>query len=290
MSGITSIRSGDKDYPELLSHIHDAPEELFIQGDPSVLSSRCIAVVGTRRPTRYGRDSARRLSRELAEVGLTIVSGLAEGIDTEAHEGALEANGKTIAVFGCGLDQVFPAGNKKLAQEIERTGALVSEYPHDHPTTKWSFPRRNRIISGLSIGVVIVEGGYESGAMITAKHAIDEGREVFAVPGNIDIEQSKGPNWLIKQGAKLADSVEDILEEFNMVRIAGEKDNAKYDRGQLSIEESEVLKLLNREPKHIDAVVALSRRVTSDVLGILSTLEIKRLVKQLPGMYFVISC
>jgi len=289
MSDIKSIKIGDKKYPELLKNIYDAPKELFIKGDVELLSTRCMAIVGTRRPTWYGRETSRKLARELAEVGLTIVSGLAEGIDTEAHIGALEAGGKTIAVFGCGLDTVFPPSNKKLARKIESSGSLVSELPAEHPTTKWTFPKRNRIISGLSMGVLMVEGDYDSGAMITAKLALDEGREVFAVPGNIDKEQSRGPNWLIKQGAKLIDNVDDILDEFNIVRIEGGSRKDRSDAGQLTIEESGLLKLLTREPKHIDELVALSGRETANVLGLLSIMEIKGLVRQLPGMYFVIS-
>lgn len=212
MSQIKIIKSSDKEYPELLKKIYDPPGELYAKGDTTLLNSKCLAIVGTRRATDYGLRTARRFAYELAQCGFTIVSGLAEGIDTEAHIGTLEAGGKTIAVFGCGIDQIFPAANKGLANDIEKSGALISEYGPGTPTAKWTFPRRNRIISGLSLGVVMVEGNYESGAMITAKLALDEGREVFAVPGNIEIDQTKGPHWLIKQGAKMAESVDDILE------------------------------------------------------------------------------
>lgn len=288
MSEVITIKLDDKDYPELLKKIYDPPKELYVKGDISILNSRCIAVVGTRTATRYGKQIARRFAKELAEVGITVVSGLAEGIDTEAHRGALEGKGRTIAVFGCGLDTVFPAVNAGLANEIEKNGALVSELPIGHPTAKWTFPRRNRIISGLSIGVIMVEGHYDSGAMITAKHAIDEGREVFAVPGSVELDQTKGPHWLIKQGAKLAENIDDILEEFNIKRVVTER-SKEVDRSDLSKEEAQVISCLTREPKHIDEISARCVMQSGEALGILSILEIKGLVKQVPGKYFVIS-
>jgi len=288
MSQINIIKLSDKEYPELLKKIYDPPKELFIKGESTALNNKCLAIVGTRRATDYGRRIARRFANELAQCGFTIVSGLAEGIDTQAHEGALEARGKTIAVFGCGIDKTFPAQNKGLADEIEKSGALISEYSPGTPTAKWTFPRRNRIISGLSLGVVMVEGNYESGAMITAKLALDEGREVFAVPGNIEIDQTKGPHWLIKQGAKLAENVDDILEEFNIKRVAGNEKAKEQDYSQLSSDEVKIISYLTKEPKHIDEISAKSGMETQEALSILSILEIKKLVKQVPGKYFVI--
>jgi DNA processing protein len=234
-------------------------------------------------------DIAKKFAKELAEIGFTIVSGLAEGIDTQAHIGALNGGGKTIAVFGCGIDMIFPAENRSLAEKIEQNGALISEYPAGHPTAKWTFPRRNRIIAGLSAGVIMIEGGYESGAMITAKLALDEGREVFAIPGNVELEQTKGPHWLIKQGAKLVESVDDILEEFNIKRIVETIESKKIDYSQLSIEECNIMQILNKEPKHVDEISLKSKHDISNTLSLLSILEIKGLVKQLPGKYFVIS-
>lgn len=283
-----SLNLESENYPQLLKKIYDPPKELFVKGDIAALNSRCIAIVGTRTASNYGKETARRFARELAEVGITIVSGLAEGIDTEAHAGALEAKGETIAVFGCGLDRIFPPRNAALAANIEKNGALVSEFPLGHPTAKWTFPRRNRIISGLSMGVVMVEGHYDSGAMITAKHAIDEGREVFAVPGNIEIDGSKGPHWLIKQGAKLIESVDDILEEFNIKRVIA-SGTKNIDLSKLPKEEAVLLSCLTREPKHIDEISVKCNMEARDVLGILSVLEIKGLVRQIPGKYFVIS-
>ncbi len=285
MTEFKTLKLSDEKYPELLKKIYDPPEELYVKGDVNSLNTRCIAIVGTRKPTQYGLSIAKKLGEDLARSGFTIVSGLAEGIDTQAHRGALDAGGRTIAVFGCGIDQIFPAGNRALAGEIENNGALVSEYGPGIEGAKWTFPRRNRIISGLSVGVIVVEGGYESGAMITGKLAIDEGREVFAVPGNVELEQSKGPHWLIKQGAKLIESADDVLEEFNMQKTGTVKE---IDPSQLSIEEASMIKFLSREPLHIDEITTKSGMDISKALGILSVLEIKDMIKQLPGKYFVI--
>ncbi len=256
-------------------------------GDVTSLSGKCLAIVGTRTATDYGKRIARELAKGLAQCGITIVSGLAEGIDTEAHIGALEAAGKTVAVFGCGIDMIFPPKNKGLAEKIEKNGALVSEYGPGIFAAKWTFPRRNRIISGLSLGVVMVEGHWDSGAMITAKLALDEGREVFAVPGNVELDQTKGPHWLIKQGAKLIENVDDILEEFDMGRVAGGK-TKEADHSQLSIEEIKIISCLTKEPKHIDEISAQSKVSAHEALGTLSILELKGQVKQLPGKYFII--
>ena len=288
MSQINIIKVTDKEYPELLKKIYDPPEELYVKGDSSSLSEKCLAIVGTRTATEYGKAIARKYAKELSQYGFTIVSGLAEGIDTESHKGALEAGGKTIAVFGCGIDQIFPASNIKLAGDIEKSGALISEYKPGTPAAKWTFPRRNRIISGMSLGVIMVEGHYDSGAMITAKLALDEGREVFAVPGNVEIEQTKGPHWLIKQGAKLAESIDDILEEFNIKRIEGSGKVKEIDHSQLSSDQVKVISCLTKEPKHVDRISAESGTSSHETLGILAVLEINGMAKQLPGKYFVI--
>jgi DNA processing protein len=288
MSQINIIKVTDKEYPELLKKIYDPPEELYVKGDSSSLSEKCLAIVGTRTATEYGKAIARKYAKELSQYGFTIVSGLAEGIDTESHKGALEAGGKTIAVFGCGIDQIFPASNIKLAGDIEKSGALISEYKPGTPAAKWTFPRRNRIISGMSLGVIMVEGHYDSGAMITAKLALDEGREVFAVPGNVEIEQTKGPHWLIKQGAKLAESIDDILEEFNIKRVEGSGKDKDIDLSQLSSAQVKVISCLTKEPKHVDRISAESGTSSHETLGILAVLEINGMAKQLPGKYFVI--
>jgi DNA processing protein len=283
------ITSDDPAYSSLLNKIYDPPKELHFKGDIGLLNSRSIAIVGTRKATRYGRETAKKLAFDLSKAGFTIVSGLAEGIDTEAHIGALEANGKTIAVFGNGIDLIFPADNKELAKKIEDSGLCVSEYPGEFPGTKWTFPRRNRMISGLSLGVIVVEGHYDSGAMITAKLALEEGREVFAVPGSINEEQTKGPHWLIKQGAKLIESADDVLEEFNIENVSHNISVKKADFSQLSLEESKIVQQLSNIEVHIDDISAKAGMQAAQVLGILSVLEIKGIVKQMPGKYFVIS-
>jgi DNA processing protein len=212
---------------------------------------------------------------------------MASGIDTLAHRGALEAEGRTVAVFGCGVDVVYPSENKGLAKSIEENGSLVSEFPLGTGTEKGHFPRRNRIISGLSMGVIVVEGHYDSGAMITAKAALDQGREVFAVPGNVELDQSKGPHWLIKQGAKLVESVEDVLEEFNMV-MPKRIENENRDYSNLPAEEQKIISVLSLEPKHIDNISVETKLSIPQVSSLLMMLEVKKLVRQLPGKMFVL--
>lgn len=289
----------DEKYPENLKNVYDPPPVLYVRGEMSKVDRNALAIVGTRRASRYGLEFARKMAGELASAGLTIVSGLASGIDTAAHRGALEAKGRTIAVFGCGVDQVFPAENKKLAAEIENSGALVSEFPLGMPTARSNFPRRNRIISGLSLGVIVVEGHYDSGAMITAKYAVDQGREVFAVPGNVELDQSKGPHWLIKQGAKLVESVEDVLEELNMVmprKMTNDPDgcrdqmtNEGKNYSNLSSEEQKIVSVLSLEPKHLDVIAADTGSPVQQVSSLLMMMEIRKIVRQLPGKMFVLS-
>ena len=208
------VTMGDPQYPELLRGIFDPPILLYVRGRVELLKSLSLAIVGTRRPTPYGLAAAERLSTDLAHAGLTIVSGMARGIDTAAHKGALQAGGDTVAVLGCGVDIVYPAENRKLAAQIAEKGLLVSEFPMGATAFPQNFPIRNRIISGLSLGVLIVEGAQYSGSAITAKLAIDQGREVFAVPGNITSKLSWGPNLLIKQGARLVQDWNDVVVEL----------------------------------------------------------------------------
>jgi DNA processing protein len=291
----TAITIEDKNYPKNLKTIHDPPPILFKKGNLEAFDNRAIAIVGTRKATRYGLETAKKFAQQLAEIGLMIVSGLALGIDAAAHEGALAAKGKTIAVLGSGIDQVYPRSNQQLAKQIEIDGAIVSEFPIGQEPDTWTFPQRNRIISGLSVGVIMIEGHYDSGAMITAKEALDQGREVFAVPGNIGLEQSKGPHWLIKQGAKLVESVEDILEELQL-EVSGKIKNEKckmknegVDYSELNWEEKRIIKTLSHEPKHLDLIAAETRLLIPQVSSLLMMLEIKRAVKQLPGKMFILS-
>jgi DNA processing protein len=282
----------DKNFPSLLANIYDPPPVIYIKGQLPKKEEKIIAIVGTRKASRYGRETAKKLAYELASLGFTIVSGMASGIDTAAHEGALEAGGKTLAVFGCGVDIIFPSQNKGLAERITSSGALVSEFPMGTRPEKGTFPRRNRVISGLSLGVIVVEGHYDSGAMITAKYALDQGREVFAVPGNVELDQSKGPHWLIKQGAKLVESVDDVLEELNMAK-PGPRPEAQglrmKDYSDLSEEEQKIVKVLSLEPKYIDNISQESRLSISEVSSRLMMLEVRKIIRQLPGKMFVLN-
>lgn len=209
----------DKDYPENLRHIYAPPLVLYIKGEIKETDRFSIAIVGSRRASFYGLSSAEHFAGELSGEGLTIISGMARGIDTYAHRGALRQGGRTIAVIGSGFNHIYPAENKGLAEEIAQNGAVVSEFPIDTRPLSNNFPRRNRVISGLSLGVLVVEAARNSGALITADFALEQGRDVFALPGKIDSGTSFGTNELIKQGAKLASSVEDIMEELNILTI-----------------------------------------------------------------------
>ena len=208
------IAFDSEDYPPLLKQIPDAPLLLYVRGDVKVLSQHAVAIVGSRRPTAYGSSVAHRLAHDLAQRQLVVASGLARGVDSAAHRGALEGKGKTVAVLGSGIDVIYPRENKRLAEEIAKSGAVISEFPLGTGPTPENFPIRNRIISGLSLGVVVVEAAEYSGSLITARLALEQNREVFAVPGNITSAQSFGPNHLIKQGAKLVDQWMDVIEEF----------------------------------------------------------------------------
>ncbi len=285
----------DDDYPKLLKEIPDAPVVLYARGDIDVLNSPCIAVVGPRLASLYGLSVAEKFSSQLAESGITIVSGLAKGVDTSAHRGALKAKGKTIAVLGCGLAEMYPAENEKLSREIVRNGAVVSEFPMTMPPIKYNFPQRNRIISGLSLGVIIAEASHKSGALITSRFALEQGREVFAVPGKVDNPNAAGVNNLIKQGAKLIMSVEDVLEElivqlkpYTLNPVPAETQTPAAVKN-LTEEEREVSLCLGKQPSHIDQIAHHCGR-SMDWLGSkLLSLELKGIVKQLPGKFFILT-
>ncbi len=285
-----AITIDDPDYPLSLKNIHDPPPIIYVRGELLPADGKAVAVVGTRRASHYGLATARKLAYQLAQYGITIVSGLALGIDAAAHQGALEAGGRTLAVLGSAIDKVYPATNQMLAQKIETSGALISEFPLGQEPDKWTFPQRNRIISGLSLGVIVVEGHYDSGALITAKEALDQGREVFAVPGNVELEQSKGPHWLIKQGAKLVEGVDDVLEEFSWARKITNDELRMTNEGinpELNGDEGKIYKVLSFEPKHIDNIALEAGVSPGQAAGLLMVLEVKKLVRQLPGKMFL---
>jgi DNA processing protein len=308
-SGAVLITLGDPHYPPPLRQIFDPPILLFARGRVELLQSLSVAVVGTRRPTPYGLAVAERLSGDLAHAGLTIVSGMARGVDTAAHKGALAAAGDTVAVLGCGVDVVYPAENRKLATELAAKGLIISEFPMGATAFPQNFPIRNRIISGISLGVLVVEGAQYSGSAITAKLAMDQGREVFAVPGNITNKLAWGPNLLIKQGARLVQDWNDVVSE-----LPAESRRHLIDRGrqrilseegatagtepasQLGDPGSEIGQIARRllASLQVDIAVHLDDLLEkvedtspSELIAALFELEMLGLVKQLPGKNFV---
>lgn len=278
----------DTNYPQLLRDIYDPPPGLFVRGKLKP-TGPAVAVVGSRKATAYGLKVAEQLGRDLAKAGVTVVSGMARGIDTAAHKGAMKAaGGYTIAVLGCGVDVVYPPENDKVMQEIISKGALISEFPPGSAPEPWHFPVRNRVISGLSQCVVVVEAGERSGALITADIALEQGRDVAAVPGNIYSRMSKGPNGLIKQGAKLVESVADILEELGIGNLfPNEEVPESRVNINLSAKEKKIFNLLCSEPMHLDEIISRSGSSPGEVLSLLMYLEVKGIVKQLPGKRFV---
>jgi DNA processing protein len=302
LEGAEVLVLDDGAYPALLREIPDPPITLYVRGRwAECLESPCVALVGSRRCSTYGQNVALMLARDLASRGVTIVSGLARGIDAAAHRGALEASGRTVGVLGTGLDEVYPRDHRKLAAEIlERGGALVTQFPLGTPPVAENFPYRNRIISGLSLGVVVVEAAENSGSLITARLALEQGREVYAVPGNITSRNSFGTNYLIKgAGAKLVQQWQDVAAEFPPDIAAAllppePKKGAKRGAtaaalpADLSTAERAVLKLISTdEPAHIDALAESSGLPVQELSGVLLALEMRDLIRQLPGKCFV---
>ncbi|HJR06793.1 MAG TPA: DNA-processing protein DprA [Pyrinomonadaceae bacterium] len=293
----------DGTYPALLSEIADPPITLYVRGEwAACFDAPTVAIVGSRRCSTYGQNVASMLARDLATRGVTIVSGLARGIDAAAHRGALEAGGRTVGVLGTGVDEIYPRDHKKLAEEIlNRGGALVSQFPLGTPPIPENFPYRNRIISGLSLGVVLVEAAENSGSLITARLAMEQNREVFAVPGNITSRNSFGTNYLIKgAGAKLVQQWQDVVAELPpeiAARLLPPEPSKKKQKGaaeqsvlsaDLSEDERAVIGLLSAdEPVHIDALVGASNLSVPSLTGILLGLEMRELIRQLPGKCFV---
>ncbi len=283
-ASIVTLR--DQSYPNNLRQIFDPPPLLYVRGDLQQEDELAISIVGSRLTSNYGRMVTERIAGDLARHGVTIVSGMARGIDSAAHRGALSVGGRTIAVLGCGVDIVYPPENRRLFGEIVCNGAVISEFPISTPPEGINFPRRNRIISGLSLGVVVVQADSRSGSLITARLALEQNRDVFAVPGNVGTAGSRGTNRLIKQGAKLIESAEDILEE---VLPRFQHRGLEPEDRELFLEEEEerVFCLLEDEPVHIDSIIAQTRMSASHVSTILLQLELKGLVQQLSGKRFI---
>ncbi|MFH0855937.1 MAG: DNA-processing protein DprA [Candidatus Omnitrophota bacterium] len=301
-NNVTLIPLDSEFYPDSLKSIFDPPLALFVKGEILPQDYFSIAMVGTRLASFYGRAMAEKLSRELAEKGFTVVSGGARGIDTRSHEATLRAKGRTLAVLGCGLDITYPQENKKLFEKIIEKGALISEFPLSTRPDKGNFPMRNRIISGLSLGVVVVEAPYKSGSLITVGHANDQGREVFSIPGHADNFVSKGSNQLLREGAKLVENADDIIEELEPVLItklrefkasrpttgfsgASEMPGARRDLNNEN--ENRVYELITPQAIPLDELIEKAGMDVSRVSGILLSLQIKKLIRQVPGQQFV---
>ncbi|MGQ9673199.1 MAG: DNA-processing protein DprA [Candidatus Aminicenantales bacterium] len=287
--GYFVLTRADADYPQALLEIFDPPEVIYGAGDRKILNDPAVAIVGARRPTAYGRAMAEKLAKDLAACGLVIISGLAVGIDSLAHWGAL-GEGKTIAVLGSGLDHIYPRENKALFRKIAERGAVITEFPPALPPFSFHFPLRNRIISGLSLAVVVVEAAERSGSLITARLALEQGREVMAVPGNVTSPLSRGCHWLIKSGAKLVETWEDVVEEFSSPlreRFFRPKAEEKKEVPVLSPEEKMIYERLKTdELTHIDELVEHTAASVSEILAVLLELELKGLVHQVPGKHF----
>ncbi len=282
---VTILTWDSPDYPSLLRQVANPPPILYIRGQLTPADDWSLAVVGTRRATTYGKECTRLLASGLAENNITVVSGLAYGIDTEAHSTALKAGGRTLAVLGNGVDHFYPPENKKLAQAIIENGALISEYPLGTRPESGNFPRRNRIISGLSLGVLIVEGAIQSGARITADYALEQGRDVFAVPGSILRTGGGGPNHLIQNGATLVTKIEDILEELNLMMVS------QHVEARAIIPDNEteatLLQNLSAEPVHVDDLGRLTGLTASEISSALTIMELKGMVRQVGGMNYI---
>lgn len=276
----------DEDYPPLLRELNDAPMVLYVIGKIQPQDTQAIAIVGTRKATNYGRDAAFKLSRGLATNGPTIVSGLAQGIDKAAHEGALAANGRTIAVLGCGIQTIYPKQHVSLARKIVEKGALITEFPIGTPPTGINFPRRNRIMSGMSLGVLVVEAPEKSGALITAQEALEQGREVFAVPANIFNAMGRGCNQLIQDGAKLVADVEDVLYELKLTNQQVTTHLKAKQTIPANETEQVILNQLSVDPIHIDELSRLINLPVATVMSTLTILELKGLAKEVGSMQY----
>jgi DNA processing protein len=285
VNGVEILTWQDADYPRRLKEIDQSPPVLFVKGSISVEDDWAVAVVGTRRVTPYGRQVADELGRYLAQNGITVVSGLARGVDAITHQAALQAGGRTFAVMGSGVDVIYPPEHRKLAGDITRQGALISDYPLGTQPDGVNFPPRNRIISGLSLATVVVEAGEKSGALITAEFAVDQGRDVFAVPGSILAAQSEGTNHLIEQGARPLLRMNEILEALKLEQIPEKQQVRKL--APMTSDEKKLLTNLSSEPVHIDQLCELTGLPITDVSATLTMMELKGFVSQVGGMNYV---
>lgn len=300
--GVWIINLADKRYPSLLKQIYDPPPVLYIRGSLTAADNLAISMVGSRRCSLYGQEQSSQLAHFLSSAGFTICSGMARGIDTAAHQGALSAGGRTIAIQGCGLANIFPPENKKLFELIADSGACISELPLRYEPLSENFPPRNRIIAGLSLGTIVVEAGPNSGALITARAALENNREVMAVPGKVDSPLSKGAHRLIKQGAKLVESVEDVMEALGYIgqrlqshvtaaaaKVSERIEKPLFDVSQLNLsgDEKTIYDCLGKEPLHIEQIITGTNLTPGGINAALVSLRLKGLIRQLPGSLFL---
>lgn len=288
-TGVRLITRLDAEYPENLTHLHDPPPFLYVRGSLLPEDRLAIAIVGSRFASAYGRGVARDLARGLTEKGVTVVSGLARGVDVEAHRATLEAKGRTIAVLGSGVDVIYPSEHRSLAADIPSHGAVISEFALGSKPDAVHFPYRNRVISGLTLGTVVVEAAENSGSLITARCALEQNREVFAVPGVITSVRSRGPHRLIKDGAKLVENVEDILQEIAPGLMRTSTAPTTEPQPPLEPHEALLLRQFEHDPLHVDRLIAKSGLTPARVLEVLLGLELKGLVTQLPGTHFTVT-
>ena len=274
----------DPEYPVLLQEIHDPPLALYVRGALKSGDSRALAFVGTRRPTYYGKDVVSELVSGTVQAGFTVISGLARGIDTMAHKAALESGGRTLAIMGGGFNRIYPSCNEGLADDISRSGAVITEFPMDKPPDRTTFPMRNRIISGMSEGVIVVEAGIKSGSLITANQALQQGRSVFAVPGRIDSAVSRGANDLIRKGAVPVTCTEDILEDFEFSGMpVNRREQKNLPLVELTDDEQKIITTLECGEMDVDGIIRRTGLKSATVAGLLLQMEMKQLVRMLPG-------
>jgi DNA processing protein len=286
--GINIITIYDKEYPAYLKEIYDPPPVLYVLGDISTFQYDSIAIVGTRKPTNYGKKAAEYFAQELATMEINIVSGMARGIDSSAHMGAVKVGGPTTAVLGCGINIIYPPENVELMKKITKCGCVISSFPLDYKPLPGNFPARNRIISGLSKGIIVVEAAEKSGSLITADFSLEQGREVFAVPGSIFSPYSKGTHFLIKQGAKLVECVDDILEEVSLKTLNSVKMNDTPEENiNFSEDERFILKLIDYHPIHMEELLKSSKKSPQELNTILTGLELNGVIDILAGGYVV---
>lgn len=286
-AGTQMLTIRDEDYPANLRQIHDPPVVLYVRGDLRESDRFSVGIVGSRRASIYGKSMAERISKDLANRGICIASGGARGVDAAAHKGALSAGGRTIAVLGCGIDVVYPSEHQELFARVVESGAVVSEFPPGTKPEGWRFPARNRIISGLSKAVLVIQAPVDSGALITARFAAEQGRDVYALPGNVDDIRNEGCHKLIRDGAVLIESAEHILQELGIDSDEAPKSQLSFAFDALSEVERKLVEILSLQPKHVDQVIQESSLSAPQVTGTLTMLEMKGIVKRVPGNAYV---